>query len=180
MPGLLAAVVVLGRRGLVPRGKQVGCQLRGKLSANSTTAAMSTSARVARVQKTADHLSSQPTEGAAPVRTAAAVWFTAEGRIERASKERLRELKQVSASALSNINQMPSARSKRGTREGTRHTPSDRSPFAPPTPLVPSVDPSSRGCTGSSLPSGYLAVWLPSGCTMISAPLLPSAFWGAP
>ncbi len=90
MPGLLTAVVILGRSRLVPRGKQVGCQLRGKLSANSTTAAMSTSARVARVQKTADHLSSQSTEGAAPVRTAA-VWFTAEGGIERASEERLQE-----------------------------------------------------------------------------------------
>lgn len=61
------------------------------------------------------------------------------------------------------------------TRRKGKHTPNPRSLLPPPTPLVPSVDPSSLGCTGSSLPSGYRAVWLPSGCTMISAPLLPSA-----
>ena len=100
MPGLLAAVVVLGRGRLVSRGKQVGCQLRGKLPANATAAAMSTSG-VARFQKAADHLSSQSTEGAAPVRSAA-MWFTAEGTIERASEERLGGAKQVSANAPSN------------------------------------------------------------------------------
>jgi len=87
MPGLLAAVVGLGRGRLASRGKQVGCQLRGKLPANAAAAAMSTSG-VARFQKAADHLSSQSTEGAAPVRSAATMWFTAEGTIERASEER--------------------------------------------------------------------------------------------
>ena len=176
MPGLLAAVVGLGRGRLASRGKQVGCQLRGKLPANATAAAMSTSG-VARFQKAADHLSSQSTEGAAPVRSAATMWFTAEGAIERASEERLEGTKQVSSNAPSNTHlTCLSPDQNEGQRGRTRHTPSDRSPFAPPAPLVPSVDPSSRGCTGSSLPSGYLAVWLPSGCTMISA---PSTFWGA-